>query len=296
MSLSITEEVVQFQQTGRGWKALSDRICLYAYRYPRLASDWDEDRCSDFFMSFYPRIRRLVERYRPEYSFETYLCSCLKWHMKTFLDHVAAGEYYDDWWTDPDRAEMDGCGSVMELSEGIGYPAAMEQETESGTGGRFRTDSTGRIADPAFRRRFLYVLMLKAADLSGSQVEALAKLVGRDPRNLADNVRSARETVAWKVEARERLRRRRNECWYRMKDAARRSRAEEVCEGNRYREWKRKEQTWRSRYESASRHLKVTKVHPTHRDISRILGVPQGTISSGLHLLRRKLDRQDLNV
>lgn len=288
MTPSITEEVVQYQETGEGWKALSDRISLYAYRYPRLASDWDEDRCSEFFMSFYPRIHRLVERYRPDFSFETYLCSCLKWHMKTFLDHVATGEFYDSWWTDPERAEIDGCGAVVELPEGL---------SDGTVGGEMlRTDEAGRIADPAFRRRFLYVLMLKAADLSGSQVEALARLVDRDPAVLADKVRDAREAVSWKVEARERLRRRRNECWYRMKDAARRGRAEEVCEGNRYREWKRKEQTWRRRYKSASRHLKAVKVHPTHKDISRILGVPQGTVSSGLHLVRQKLDRPDTKV
>ena len=296
MTPSITEEVVRFQATGDGWKALSDRISLYAYRYPRLASDWDEDRCSEFFMSFYPRIRRLVDRYRPDYSFETYLCSCLKWHMKTFLDHVTTGEYYDSWWTDPDRAELDGCGSVMELPDGCRDGWAAEDAGGTGAVGIFRTDRTGSIADPAFRRRLLYVLMPQAADPSGSQVEILAGLVGRDPADLADRVRDARETVAWKVEARERLRRRRNECWYRMKDAARRGRAEEVCDGGRYREWKRKEQTWRSRYESASRHLRETKVQPTHRDISRILGVPQGTISSGLHLLRKKLDPPDTIV
>ena len=83
MEQSLTETVLEFQKTGTGWAALRERICLYVYIFPTKWTDWDEDRRSEFFIDFYPRISGLVNRYEPFYSFETYLCCSLRWYVKT---------------------------------------------------------------------------------------------------------------------------------------------------------------------------------------------------------------------
>lgn len=293
MASILTDEVVRYQETGKGWRELSDRISLYAYKYPMKTSDWDEDRCSDFFLAFHPRIPRLVERFRPKFNFETYLSCCLKWYMKTFSDKVADREHYECWWSDPERARYDECGALVDsCAESFGETSEeLPEKPEPGAcGGIFTLDSQGHIADPAIRKRLLFITLLRAGDLDSRQVEAMASLVNVDPEWLFNRVRMARDSVLWKLENRERLRRRRNECWYRLESAGRRRKAEEVRDGNRYREWQRKEKTWRSRYRSASEGLKKSRVNPSHKEIGRLLNVPAGTVSSGLHLIRKAWD------
>ncbi len=297
MSSKLTQDVVCYQKTGEGEKDLIDRISLYAYQYPKRASDWDEDRCSEFFLAFYPRISRLLERYRPEYTFETYLCSCLKWFMKTFNENMASRDHYEAWWTNPVRADYDDCGSLYDEASDIDTACEnREADEECCCEGPFTRNQDGQIADPAVRRRLLFIAMLRAADLDSDQLESIARLTGTDPDWLFDRVGKAKETILWKIENRERLRRRRNECWYRMDGASKRLKAEEACEGNHYREWQRKEQTWRKRYHSASEGLKHSRVSPSHKDIGNLLNVPPGTVSSGLHLIRKAWARVESSL
>ena len=287
MTSTMTEEVIRYKETGEGWESLYDRVCIYSYDYPFRWSDWDEDRCSDFYMAFHPRIPGLIQRFQPDYTFETYLCCSLKWYMRTFNEKLASREHYEAWWTDPRRAAEDECGSLVESSA----PGFGEGENggliEAGEDGPFAVDTKGRLEDPVLRRRILFIVLLRAADLGSGTVDSIAKLAGVDPDWLFECTEEIRDIVSVKAEKRERLRRRRNECWYRLDGATRRLKAEEACEGNHYREWKRKAQTWRNRYDSARTGLRKMKVLPSHEEIGTILDVPTGTVSSGIFLIRK---------
>jgi hypothetical protein len=281
MMETLTQEVMRFKETGDGWDSLSRRIYLYAYRFPGNWTDWDEDRCSDFFLSFLPRIPGLVKRYKPDFSFETYLASSLRWYMKTYLEAQAGREHYERW------SEEEFKETAAAESRGRPEDRIFNEESADGTV-PFAVDARGRLADLTLRRRILYVLLLRAADVDDHRLPYLARLVDVDEEWLFDIVRKARELVAGNIERRSRLQERRNECWYLLDGA--RHRAGSACESDRRAAWEKKARTWKNRYSTAVELIRHLNVTPTHHDIGRMLHVPAGTVSSGLHFLRKTLN------
>lgn len=267
---------MNYRKTGEGWSLLFERISLFAYKYPRKWTDWDEDKCSDFFLSFMPRIPGLIERFQPDYSFETYLMSSLRWFTKTFTEKQASREHYEGW--------------AVEISEAMAqqntpesYPVTAEPDPLESC--PFKLDKTGKLEDPTLRRRVLYAFLLRAADMDDHCIPAVAALMDVDPDWLYDQTRRARSLVSWKIDRREKLRQRRNECWYHL-DAARK-RVETAFDSERQNQWKDRAQTWRNRHARACSGIRRMNIAPSHQDIGRILDVPTGTISSGLHFLRK---------
>lgn len=276
MKNTLTQAVMNYRKTGEGWSLLFERISLFAYKYPRKWTDWDEDKCSDFFLSFMPRIPGLIERFQPDYSFETYLMSSLRWFTKTFTEKQASREHYEGW--------------AVEISEAMAqqntpesYPVNAEPDPLESC--PFKLDKTGKLEDPTLRRRVLYAFLLRAADMDDHCIPAVAALMDVDPDWLYDQTRRARSLVSWKIDRREKLRQRRNECWYHL-DAARK-RVETAFDSERQNQWKDRAQTWKNRHARACSGIRRMNIAPSHQDIGRILNVPTGTISSGLHFLRK---------
>jgi DNA-directed RNA polymerase specialized sigma24 family protein len=283
MNKSLTDEVVAYNQTGEGWEELSRRIYLYVYAFPAKWTNWDEDRCSDFFLSFLPRIPALVRRYRPEYSFETYLSCCLRWYMKTCLEQRAGQEHYDRWCAEISQEEA---GQKMEIGADPSHAPPDDKYL-----GPFKVDEKGALKDSTLRQRVLFAVLLGAADVDDHRIPFIARLTGTDEDRLRGLVIRSRELVAEKIERRRRLRERRNECWYRLDGA--RHRAESACDSGRRETWRKTAGTWEHRHAAACAGIRRLNMTPTHHDIGRMLEVPPGTVSSGLHFLRKAWRKMD---
>ncbi len=283
MKETLTKAVMAYKKTGKGWGSLSDRICLYIYNYPGKWTDWDEDKCSEFFMSFLPKIPGIVKRYQPDYRFESYLSSSLRWYMKTFTEIQAKKEHYEYW-----AAEISESDAIEKVEADTFINDSAEEETllESPEDCPFELEKNGMLKDPALRRRILYAVLLRAADVDDHRIPIIATLVDVDSEWLYQRTMKARKMISVKIKRRDTLRSRRNECWYHLDGA--RKRIENVCDSNRRYKWERKVHTWRNRYRTACHGIRTMNITPTHRDIGRLLDVPPGTISSGLHLLRKR--------
>jgi len=286
MEETLTRAVMAYKDSGEGWGELLDRISLFVYRYPGRWTDWDEDRCSDFFLLFYPKIPGLVRRYQPRYRFETYLSNSLEWAIKTYLEMQAGREHYESW-----AAEVSEEPALKKIgSPGPGQISFSSSEEkallESPEKCPFELEKGGRLKDPALRRRILYAVLLRAADLDDHRIPVIAALVDVDSDWLFDRTRAARNLVSGKIERREKLRSRRNEYWYQLDGAQKR--LENACDSHRRCVWERKTRDWKRRYTSVSRGIRSMNIAPTHKDIGRLLNTPPGTVSSGLYLLRKK--------
>jgi len=279
MKKTLTQEVMDFKKTGQGWKHVSQKIYLYIYEFPGKWTNWDEDRCSDFFLSFLPRVEGLVRRFKPDYSFETYLASALRWYMKTYMENLARQEHYDYWSAQEFQEE-----AMLRILETPGSSSSDDVPSLDDSF-PFEVDKAGRLRDLTLRRRVLFVFLLRAADLDDHRIPDLARLVDVEEEWLCEVVQKARESVSRNIERRRALEERRNECWYQL-DSARR-RAASACDSERQAVWEKKARTWRRRYATASEGIKRLSTAPTHKDIGRILKVPPGTVSSGLHFLRK---------
>ena len=282
MSTAITQAVLNYQDTGEGWEDLQRKITLYAYEFPYRWTDWDEDRCSDFFLEFYPRIPGLVRRFRPQFTFETYLASSLRWFIKTFIIHLAERQYHADW------SERELLCRMDESIESI--PDPQEEEVPwTPEACPLETDGKGRVANPAIRRRVLFTVLLHIAEIEAGCLPAVAALVGVEIDWLLGVVEEIREFIADKLERREELRRRRNECWYKMEVAERRAEVEGPYDEVSRLTWEKRTLTWRSRYNTAVQGIRQLRVRPTHNDIAHVLKLPPGTVASGIFMFKQYL-------
>jgi len=283
MKETLTRAVILYKETGEGWRDLLERISLIVYRYPGKWTDWDEDKCSDFFLQFFPKIPGIVKRFQPRFKFETFLSNSLEWFMKTFNEKQKKYKYYENWVNERSETEV--------LVKSELKPELKETETEkrlleSPENCPFKLEENGRLQDPALRRRILYAVLLRVADLDDHRIPVIATLVDVDEEWLYERTRKARNLISGKIERREKLRHRRNEYWYQFDIA--RKRLETVCDNERRGKWEKKAEICRHRYMSASRNIKSLHITTAHKDIGRLLDTPPGTVSSGLHLLRKK--------
>ena len=98
MDGTLTHAVMAYKNSGKGWRELYERICLYSYEYPVKWSNWDEDRCSDFFLFFPSEIKGhrwpipacLFVRDVPKLHNQME-------HVKTFIEKKSAYERYVAW-------------------------------------------------------------------------------------------------------------------------------------------------------------------------------------------------------
>ncbi len=79
-SNSLNGRVLKFQKTGEGLKGIMSDLSRKIYRYPRSKPGSREDDCGDFYLFFYSRIARMLERFEDRGKpFECYLNSVLYW-------------------------------------------------------------------------------------------------------------------------------------------------------------------------------------------------------------------------
>jgi len=261
-----------YKETGRGWHELSNHIYLLVYKFPKLWTSWNEDCCSEFFLSFHPRIPRLVKNFEPTYSFETYLFSSLRWFVKTFKDNMTNLEHYETW-------------CVEESQETAEMQSEQKDESELLRESTLELDEKGILRNETLRRRMLYMFLLKAADFSDHDIPRIAKLIDVDADWLVEQTHKARARIEAKVKLREELREKRNEYWYKLSKA--RKRLTNSYDLEQEAKWKKKVGLLEKRHRKICSSIRKMNIMPSHKDIGEIVNVPPGTVSSGLHFLRR---------
>jgi len=269
-----------YKKNGQGWHELSRNIYLLVYRFPRLWTSWDEDHCSDFFLSFHPRIPRLVERFEPTYTFETYLFSSLRWFMKTFTENIANLEHYETWCIEESQEAMEPFVHGKEQEDEVDLHSIKESALE--------LDEAGVLKNQTLRRRILYAVLLSAGDFSDHDIPRIASLIDLDADWLVRQVHEARTRIDTKIKIREALREKRNEYWYQLNRA--RKRLTDLCDSEQRDKWRRKVDSLEGRHRKICRSIRKMNIALSHKSIGEIINIPAGTVSSGLHFLRRALN------
>ncbi len=279
---SLTEQVVQYQKTGAGLPALLERIAPLVYGFPGRTRGATEDDCGDFYCYFFPRIPSLLGRFRFRGTdFEAYLNTCMRWQYKTFvrkkqhdlIAHAAARR--DTFWA-PESADVE-------------HVAESSAPSEVAPRVRFllRIDGRGVIEDPIVARRVL-LLFLKASQEAGeTTVRRIAQLTGTSTDWLVGKTAELHEKLEHRRERRAAMRKRRDQAFFRLHFFETRLRIE-TDRDQRIR-LARLINLERVHLENARRALSRVPVCPTHRDIADVLGIPKGSVDSGLYYLRRTL-------
>lgn len=274
---SLTEKVLHYQRTRSGLAELMSDLALRVYLFPRRKMGWDEDACGEFYLFFHPRLVRLLDRFRDQGKpFESYLCSVLGWQLRNFARERKQGERS---WNVGLRIEPG-----REESEADEAPEEKDGRSSLQAGGR---EIASLIRTDTDRRNLLFLVLKCSRNLDPEKSAALAGLAGVTPQRLACLMNELRQSRAPREDRLETFRRRRNGAFSQVRQLETELLTE--VDENRRQELQGKLQKARRRMRGAMDRMARVGLAPTNKEIARILGVPKGTVDSGLYWLKKKL-------
>jgi hypothetical protein len=268
---SLTEKVLAFQRSNHGYDELVCALSPRIYQYPRQKLGWDEDSCGDFYLFFRPRLARLLRKFKDQGKpFENYLCSVLSWQLKNFARERRRSERG---WSVSLRLRL------------------VEDEPDEGDERLFPDPMDPRlplILNRDYDRRNFLLLCLKCVGiLSPGRLAGLSELTGVSPQTLHELVCSLKERVAKKEKRLACFRERRNRAFAlcRLLETELREETDPV----RREALSARLGKARARMRTAMQRMSKVMLNPTNRDLAEVMGMPKGTVDSGLFWLKRKL-------
>jgi DNA-directed RNA polymerase specialized sigma24 family protein len=276
---SLTEKVLHYQKTGEGLRDIVGELGPRVYQFPRRTMGWDEDACGDFYVFIHPRMLRLLERFRDQGKpFESYLWAVLNWQLRNFARERRQKEL--DWRV---SLRMETCNP-----HGVDLSAAGREDAAGGSDlPRPSPELLRVLQSPADRRNFLFLVLKCSRTLDPSSAGHLAALAGVARERLLDVAGTLRELRASREQRLETFRCRRNKAFAKVLLIETELKGEfEQCRIEALQAALRRA---RRRMQSAAQRMARVGMSPTNREIAAVLGVPKGTVDSGLYWLKRKL-------
>jgi RNA polymerase sigma factor (sigma-70 family) len=265
---SLTEKVLQYQKTRQGLRDLVDELAPRVYQFPRRKMGWDEDACGDFYLFVHPRLIRLLDRFRDQGKpFESYLCAVLNWQLRNFARDRSRGK--TNW----------NVSLRLEDRE--------DDEAEPSPQPLLSPEIAAAIRSDADRRNFLFLVLKCSRTLDLENTQVLAPLAGVSREKLltlASTVQGLRTSRERRLET---FRSRRNKAFALIRVLE----TELMTEGEPQRVLVLQGRLARARRRMRSAMQRMARVGlaPTNKEIGAVLGVPKGTVDSGLYWLKRKL-------
>jgi len=278
---NLTEKVLRYQRTKSGLSEIMAELAQRVYFFPRRKMGWDDDACGEFYLFFHPRLVRLLDRFRDQGKpFESYLCAVLAWQLRNFARERKRGERS---WNvalriEPREWDVEAREASLEETEHR-VPADVLSASGSEIARLIRTSSD--------RRNLLFLILKCSRRLEEGKAASLAELAGVSKQRLAGLMSELSQLREARVERLETFRCRRNGAFSQVRlletelqgELDERKRQELACRLVKA----------RRRMKSAMARMARVGLAPTNKEISRILGIPKGTVDSGLYWLKKKL-------
>ena len=277
----LKERVLRFANLGEGWQEIRESLSWSIYMYPLKKGVREEDDPGDFYVYFLPRLKRLLRRYRDQgRPFEHYFNSLLRWHLKSFYRH--SRRFRENWniavsrdfWDVPEDTE-----AVIQL---------FDDESDGRWIRLLGIGEDGRIHNEAAKKRFLFLVMRCVRNLNDRRIEIAARIAGCCRCWLKERVQRLMELVRDKEHRLEMFWNRRNRAYYRLRVLERRL------------SWEQEEEKKIRLLSSIQRQKRImalsmdearrVPLSPSHRAIALALGVPKGTVDTGLRWIKKRLE------
>jgi hypothetical protein len=281
--LTLTEKVVEFQQTGRGFNSLHQDLCLRIYKYPKTKYGLTEDDCGNFYLFFLPQLKRAALAFdKKGKGFENYFNSVLYWRFRSYLktrnQHYYAYQTskYKDLW----QPVYDG-DSIKTILQKIMYNRELSRV--------FMINKNGEITGGAGKKQLLLFALQKVIHMDDEDVRILAEMTGYDIQWLMERVEYLRGTLQEKMKRLQKYRDRRNRAFWRLKGYESRFRYE--MNEERKKVLKKEHERVKMTLQRTISIIAGIQLIPTHHALGSALGIPKGTVDSSFLRLKKKLTR-----
>ncbi len=273
----------------------------------------DEDAASDALIKYKSRITRLVDRFQDRgLPFDAYLATSLRFLAKTvrrerrreaerrfICERAAMDDYAESWAREEQRGGTSSAEGYSAMQPGVCDPLRshnMKQTESVSFGGKCTTSKRrprakgGRLPRrdmQSVRSSRLVFLAVKCAwELDDESVGRIAETAGVPRDWLTQAVGQARRSLEPERLRYERIIERRNSSWCRCRLLE--TRLEQENDPPTRAKLKFSLERERRRLKKAREELSALKPIVPNAVVARILGVPKGTVDSGLYYLRKQ--------
>jgi len=290
----LSELVAEYQRTGNKRNELKEQVSIIVYNYPQGRRFFEEDDAGDFLLYFQPRIDRILRRFHDQGSgFEAYLGTNLRYQLHSYVQRKQraklryhAGNLNLIWeGISKDFLVSEAEPQYGEQPEEFNSQAA-EERSRQVFGMLHAADTEDRVNDPHSRR--LLLLGMKSADyLEPHHLEKLAVLTGYRFEYLFQCWSELRERTFCRRRRLALLQHRRNRAYLQLRCLEIQMAASN--DEKTHARVVRQTAVQRERLRAVVALIDRVPRTPTNRDLSAVLGIPKGSVDSGLYALRKVL-------
>jgi hypothetical protein len=299
---TLIKRVLEAQHSEEGMKELIRDLSLQIYRYPLTKAGGSEDDAGEFYLYFFPRLKRLLVNFKDQgVPFQHYFHSLLYWNLKSYLRlkrkkrsrwlAARCRELWDIYQADPSEEPAEGRPADRRPAdrrpEDPFGPCDGAEASSVRAYNVVRANMQGRIADATARRRLLFLALRYCREMDPASIEKLAGLTGRDVDWLRERITHLRWTMASREERLERLRERRNHAFCRARLLEMKIRS--VGDGERRAQLAKALDRCQRTMRGACTEITRIPLSPTHRAIAIELGVPKGTVDTGIRWIKGRI-------
>ncbi|MDC7225580.1 MAG: hypothetical protein PQJ61_02320 [Spirochaetales bacterium] len=275
----ITSLILNWQKTGDGWTELLTEVSCFVIEFPEKNRGWDCDKCSEFYLFFYPRMLKLIEKF--EYrgmSFKAILKNTILWQMSSFRNRIQV------------KSNIKYCvryDCMIQAESACDSAPVHELKITEEARQTLNFDDNGIIHNERLRRRLLMLTYKNAHYVDENHVNKIAEITGCECCTLFETLQQLRVTGELRRSRVDIYRKRENKAYIEL---CRLQREKEYCCDDAGRELiDKKIDTVQKRMRNASRGRKSVHLGPTNLEVAEVMGLPKGSIDSGLYMVKKLL-------
>ena len=275
----LTKLILDWQESGEGYSELFEEASKFVIEYPRRFYNWDPDSCSDFYLFFYKRLVKLIEGF--EYrgiSFKALLKNTISWQMTSFYHRSKSSS---------DKSYCLRYDNIIQAESAFDSEPPRCLKLTPDARKSFKLSGAGKAGNPRLCKRLLMLTLKNAYYIDDSYIERIAELTGCSRSWLEDAVQELRLRGEKRRQRLETYEIRANKAYL---EICRIHRELGLClEATKQHELRKRLRLVRTRMRRACRGKNSVLLNPTNREIAEVMGIPKGSIDSGLYLLRKEL-------
>lgn len=268
INYNLTARVMQYQSDGLGLRGVEHDVAVIAYRYIRNNRRLDEDEAGDFFSLYYPRIMALIPQFRYRgRPFEVYLYVSIRWNIIRYC-----------------RKKMQK-NLEQQMYRMTSFWEVHQSEPPYSSDSSWKTPDQYPPLTKTTRKRIIYLALRESEYLNNAMIEEIVAYLEIDRRWFMNCVTALKEKTSHRRQRLDRLRRYRNQDFYRSHLLQ--IRFEKCFDPDHREDLRKKILDLDRRLKNLNEKIKKAHLHPTNHEISEVLSVPKGTIDSGIFYLRK---------
>ncbi len=273
---SLKERVLAYQKTRQGLDSILAELSERIYRYPSRRRRSSEDDAGEFYLYFLPRLKRLLVNFKDQgVPFEHYLNATLFWNLKSYFRSEKKKKKLWQASTSPDFWELSEVAATSDPGFVVDWSFILSQVWN------------GTEMDATSRKRLLFLFLRHVREIDESEIELFSRKTAYDCDWLSQRIRHLRETLQMREDRLQRLKKRRNQAFSCCLLRERELKGE--TDADRREKLDRQIRRLRRILRKTEFEISRVPLSPSHSSIARELGVPKGTVDTGIYWINRKL-------